>query len=246
MDKINYELLARDYTKYLGLIVLQSDVTIEDEFRYYYQNQPVSLMVNRIPFENEVTAETLKQMEGHIDKTMSLFPLEAEFDSFGYGCTSGSLHIGGDKIANLISQARPSKSVSNPLRSALAAFEATDAKNIAYLGPYSEQVCGEMIDHFVKAGINVSASASYDEKEDRFVGRISPESIQRDAINLVNNNPQVDAVFVSCTNMKCAQIIPEIEKQTGKIALSSNLVLAWHMAKQIGLTLDADKGRLCE
>ena len=67
MDKINYELLARDYTKYLGLIVLQSDVTIEDEFRYYYQNQPVSLMVNRIPFENEVTAETLKKMEGHID-----------------------------------------------------------------------------------------------------------------------------------------------------------------------------------
>jgi len=246
MDKIHYELLARDYTKYLGLIVLQSDVTIEDEFRYYYQDQPVSLMVNRIPFENEVTADTLKQMEGHIGKTMSLFPLEAEFDSFGYGCTSGSLHIGGDKIEHLISKERPSKSVSNPLRSALAAFDAIGVNNIAYLGPYSEQVCGEMIDHFVEAGISVSASASYDEKEDRFVGRISPESIQRDAINLVNKNPQVDAVFVSCTNMKCAQVIPEIEKQTGKIALSSNLVLAWHMARQIGLTLGAEKGKLCQ
>ena len=40
--------------------------------------------------------------------------------------------------------------------------------------------------------------------------------------------------------------IPEIEKQTGKYALSSNLVLAWHMARQIGLTLGAEKGRLCE
>ena len=103
-----------------------------------------------------------------------------------------------------------------------------------------------MIDHFVEAGIKISASASYDEKEDRFVGRISPESILRDAINLVKANPQVDAVFVSCTNMKCAQIIPEIEKQTSKVALSSNLVLAWHMARQIGLTLGAKKGRLCE
>ena len=246
MEKINYDLLARDYTKYLGLVVLQSDVTIEDEFRHYFHEQDVSLMVNRIPFENEVTAETLKQMEGHLGKTMSLFPIETEFDAVGYGCTSGSLHIGGDKIAELISDERPTKSVSNPLRSALAAFEAVGAKNIAYLGPYSEQVCGEMIDHFVAAGINVSASASYDEKEDRFVGRISPESIQRDAINLVKANPQVEAVFVSCTNMKCAHVIPEIEKQTGKAALSSNLVLAWHMARSIGLTLGAEKGRLCQ
>ncbi len=246
MDKINYELLARDYTKYLGLIVLQSDVTIEDEFRYYFHQQPVSLMVNRIPFENEVTAETLKQMEGHIGKTMSLFPIEVEFDSMGYGCTSGSLHIGGEKISALIAAERPTKFVSNPLQSALVAFNAVGANNVAYLGPYSEQVCGEMMDHFTEAGINVSASASYDEKEDRFVGRISPESIQRDAIELVKRNPQVDAVFVSCTNMKCAQVIPEIEKQTGKVALSSNQVLAWHMAKKIGLTLGADKGRLCE
>lgn len=246
MEKIHYKLLDRDYTKYLGLVVLQSDVTIEDEFRYYYRDQPVSLMVNRIPFENEVTADTLKQMEGHLGKTMSLFPPETEFDSVGYGCTSGSLHIGDDKIENLISEERPTKSVSNPLRSALAAFDAIGANNIAYLGPYSEKVCGEMIDHFIEAGINVSASASYDEEEDRFVGRISPESIQRDAINLVNANPQVEAIFVSCTNMKCAQVIPEIEKQTGKVALSSNQVLAWHMARQIGLTLGVDKGKLCQ
>lgn len=246
MEKIDYELLARDHVKQLGLIVLQSDVTIEDEFRYYYAEQDVSLFVNRIPFENVVAAATLKQMEGHLGKTMSLFPPETEFDSVGYGCTSGSLHIGGDRIAQLISAERLTKSVSNPLESALAAFDAVGAKNIAYLAPYSEQVCSEMINHFVEAGINVSASASYNEAEDRFVGRISPASIQRDAINLVNNNPQVDAVFMSCTNMKCAQVIPEIEKQTGKVAISSNLALAWHMARSIGLTLGAERGKLCQ
>ena len=245
MKKINYELLSRDHVKQLGLIVLQSDVTIEDEFRYYYAGKDVSLFTNRIPFENEVTADTLKQMEGHVGKTMSLFPLETEFDSIGYGCTSGSLHIGGDKIKQLIAAERLTKSVSNPLRSALAAFDAVEAKNIAYLGPYSEKVCAGMIDHFVQAGVNVSASASYDEVEDRFVGRISPESIKRDAIELVNDNPQVEAVFISCTNMKCAHVIPEIEKQTGKVAISSNLALAWHMARSIGLTLGGDKGKLC-
>jgi hypothetical protein len=32
----------------LGMIVLQSDVTIEDEFRFYFADAKVSLLVNRI------------------------------------------------------------------------------------------------------------------------------------------------------------------------------------------------------
>ncbi len=244
MDKIEYELLARDHVKQLGLIVLQSDVTIEDEFRYYFANQAMSLFVNRIPFENEVTAETLKQMEGHLGKTMSLFPVETEFDALGYACTSGALHIGAERISELVSKSRPCHAVTNPLTAAVAAMKSLNAKNIAYLGPYSEQVCGEMIKHFEGAGIEVSASASYNETEDRFVGRISPASIQRDAINLAKNNPQIDAVFIACTNMKCAHIIPEIEAQTGVVALSSNQVLAWDLARNINLDLGSEKGQL--
>ena len=253
MEKIEYELLARDYVKQLGLIVLQSDVTIEDEFRHYFSrpfssqsfaDQAVSIFVNRIPFENEVTAETLKQMENHLGKTMSLFPIEAEFDALGYACTSGALHIGALRISELVSEVRPCKTVTNPLVASIAALEYVNAKNIAYLGPYSEKVCGEMIEYFEGAGIEVSASASYDETEDRFVGRISPASIQRDAINLAKNNPQIDAVFIACTNMKCAHIIPEIEAQTGIVVLSSNQVLAWDMSRHIGLNLGVDKGKL--
>lgn len=246
MEKVHYELLEPGYVKQLGLIVLQSDVTIEDEFRFYFADQPVSLLVNRIPFENEVNAETLKQMESYLGQTMSLFPIDTEFDALGYACTSGAMHIGGDKIAQLVSEHRICRQVSNPLDAAIAAFHAVNAKNIAYLGPYSEAVCSVMIDRFVEAGIQVSASASYHEPQDKFVGRISPQSIQRDAIQLANDNPDIDAVFIACTNMKCAHIIPEIEAQTGITALSSNQVLAWDMARKVGLSFGATKGKLCQ
>jgi len=244
MDKIHYELLDRNYKTQLGLIVLQSDVTIEDEFRHYYDDQPISLFVNRIPFENEVTEETLKEMEGHLGNTMSLFPPEVEFDALGYGCTSGAMHIGGKQISKLASTERPCKHVGNPLDAVLSACKAKGIKKVAYLGPYSKEVCQTMIDRFEAAGIEVPASASYDEAEDRFVGRISPESIKRDAIDLVKRNPEVDAVFVSCTNMKCAYVIPEIESQTGVYALSSNQALAWDLAQHTGLSLSPEKGRL--
>ena len=244
MDKIHYELLDKDYITQLGLIVLQSDVTIEDEFRYYFNDQSISLFVNRIPFENKVTEDTLKQMEGHISATLSLFPIETEFDALGYACTSGAMHIGGEKIATLASAVRPCKQVTNPLDAVLSACKAKGIKKLAYLGPYSKDVCQTMIDRFQAAGIAVPASASYDEAEDRFVGRISPQSIQRDAIELVKRNPSVEAVFISCTNMKCAQVIPEIEAQTGVYAISSNQALAWDLARHSGLTLSPDKGRL--
>lgn len=245
MEKVHYELLEPDHIKQLGLIVLQSDVTIEDEFRFYFADQPISLYVSRIPFENKVTAKTLKQMENHLSNTMSLFPLETEFDALGYACTSGALHIGGEKIAKLVTECRPCKQVTDPLIAALNAFKSIDAKKIAYLGPYSEKVCAGMIDYFNNdEDIEVIAAASYDEAEDRFVGRISPQSIQRDAINLAKNNPEVEAVFIACTNMKCAHVLPEIEAQTGIPALSSNQVLAWDLARSIGVKLDASKGRI--
>jgi len=194
--------------------------------------------------KNEVTAETLKAMEGHLGHTMSLFPIEVEFDALGYGCTSGAMHIGGDQITKLASAKRPCKHVSNPLDAVLSACKEKGIKKVAYLGPYSKVVCQTMIDRFEAAGIEVPASASYDEPEDRFVGRISPQSIQGDAIDLVKRNPEVDAVFVSCTNMKCAQVIPEIEAQTGVYAISSNQALAWDLARQTGLSISTAKGRL--
>jgi maleate isomerase len=206
--------------------------------------KPLSALVNRIPFANEVTAETLRQMEGHLANTMRLFPIEVEFDALGYACTSGAFNIGTDKIAELVSESRPCYAVTNPLTAAVAAMKSVDAKNIAYLGPYSEKVCAEMINYFESEDIEVSASAYYDETEDRFVGRISPSSIQRDSITLAKNNPQIDAIFIACTNLKCAHIIPEIEAHTGIFALSSNQVLAWDLASTVGVKLGSDKGRL--
>jgi maleate isomerase len=246
MDKLNFETLAADHTTRLGLIVLQSDVTIEDEFRYFLEGLPVNLLVNRIPFENEVTVETLRKMQSHLTKSMSLFPIDAEFDSMGYGCTSGALHIGDKHIAELVSSTRPCKSITNPMQAAIEAMRHIGAKRIAYLAPYSKEVSQTMVDMFEENSIEVPVACTFDEKQDMIVGRIAPSSIQQACLELCAKE-KVDAVFVACTNMKCAHIIPEIERQTGIVATSSNQALAWHMTKLAGLNNQINnKGRLFE
>ncbi|MFK8021734.1 MAG: hypothetical protein AB8B86_18370 [Pseudomonadales bacterium] len=246
MKILDFDVLPDDYIKRLGLIVLQSDVTIEDEFRHFFSGLAVSLMVNRIPFENEVTVDTLKAMEAHIGNSMSLFPLDSKFDSLGYGCTSGALHIGDASIAKLANQVRRCENVSSPMQAAIAAMRHVNAKRIAYLAPYSQAVSQTMIDAFEQAGIKVVTSATFDEEQDKIVGRIAPSSIKSACIELASN-AEVDAVFVSCTNMKCVDIIPQIEKETGIFAMSSNQVLAWHMARLAGIdNVLHNKGRLFE
>lgn len=237
MKIASYELLDDSELKQLGLIVLQSDVTLEDEFRRYFSNSSMSILVNRIPFENEVTRETLQQMEAHIADTMSLFPLTSRFDSLGYACTSGAMHIGSKRIAQLAQQQRPCKQTSNPMDAVIKALRHIGAKKIAFLAPYSRAVSQTMVDRIESEGFSVECSATFDECEDAKVGRISPSSIFEAAVSLCQDH-QPDAVFMACTNMKCIDIIPKIEAQTGVTALSSNLALAWDMARLAGMPLN--------
>ena len=58
----------------IGLIVLQSDETIETEFRTIF-SASIPLYHSRIPSAPEVTPETLIRMEKHLAQTSALFPL---------------------------------------------------------------------------------------------------------------------------------------------------------------------------
>lgn len=236
MKTADYELMPASDLVQLGMIVLQSDVTIEDEFRFYFANAKVSLLVNRIPFQNEVTAETLADMAHHLKRAAALFPLTHSFDAMGYACTSGAMQIGSARVSELINSERSCDYVSNPMQAALLAFEQLGAKRIGYIGPYSKQVCQTMIDHIEAGGFTVSHAVSFDEEYDQFVGRIAPESIYDTAMALAAEARQsIDVIFIACTNMKCASVLDKITAESGVPALSSNKVLAWDLAQSSGI-----------
>ena len=65
------------------------------------------------------------------------------------------------------------------------------------------------------------------EKQDRLVCRISEDSI-RDAIKALAAT-DCDAIFGSCTNLRIAGILDELNKTSGKPVLTSNSALAWHI-----------------
>ena len=80
----------------MGLVVLQNDYTLEDDARRLLTDG-VSLHVTRIKCAAEVSAASLKAMEGHVTEAAELFPEHADFGAVGYGCTSAAAIIGADR-----------------------------------------------------------------------------------------------------------------------------------------------------
>ena len=212
----------------MGLIVLQVDETIEPEFRRYFADDPSPIFVTRIPSGEEATKDSLGAMESDLIAAAGLLPRARCYPVVGYGCTSASSIIGSERVETLIQQGCPTLHVTNPLRATVAWAETNGVSRFALLSPYIEEVNEPLRTAFARSGISTDAFGSFCEAQESRVARISGASIVDSAVDL-GAASDVEAVFISCTNLKTFDPIRMIEARIGKPVLSSNRALAWHM-----------------
>jgi maleate isomerase len=219
----------------IGLIVLQTDQTIEHEFAGLVQGAGVALYHARIPNAMEVSPDTLRQMALDLPQTAALLPPAFGFDAVGYACTSGATMIGEARVDQMIRDVHPGAKTSNPISAVKAALTALGRRRIALVTPYPVDVTLEMQANLRRAGFETSAVASFNQSDDFTVARITSESILN-AVLRIGARDDCDAVFVSCTSLRALQVIDRAERQLGKPVVSSNQALAWHLMRLAGLT----------
>ena len=224
----------------IGLIVLQSDQTIEHEFSALLQGEGVALYHSRIPNAMEVTPDTLRQMEMDMPRAAELLPSAFDFDAIGYACTSGATMIGEARVDEIIRGLHANAKTSNPITACKAALNALGLNRIALVTPYAPEVTLEMQANIRMAGIETNAVASFNQSDDFTVARITAESIYEAAVQ-IGAREDCDGVFVSCTSLRALEIIARAEEALGKPVISSNQALAWHLMRLSGLDL-APKG----
>ena len=228
----------------LGLLVLESDQTMEWEFRDLTHLPGVSVYHARLANAMTVTPETLSAMERELPVAAGLLPEYLGVNAIGYGCTSGATIIGEDRVAKIIAKAHPGVPSTNPLTAAKAAFAALGVSRLGLLTPYTPDVTEAMQARFEAAGITVKVVGSYFEDSDAVVGKIDAASILKGAIS-VGSADDVDGVFISCTSIRAVSVIPKAEKALNKPVTASNHALAWHMLRLAGITdTNPNAGRL--
>jgi maleate isomerase len=241
MNDFSYELTEFSGPK-AGLVVLQTDEVIEREMRAMIP-QSVQLMITRIPSGHEVTPESLGAMETALPRAAGLLPRGLTFDVIGYGCTSATAQIGPQAVAEQIRAGAPARAITQPVSGLIAACQALDVNRLAFLSPYIKSVSLPLRALLGTNGIATPVFGSFNEAQEVRVARISERSIARAAKSLAAQG-DVDAVFLSCTNLACLGVIAELEAEIGVPVLSSNLVLGWHMGQLAGGTPINAPGRL--
>lgn len=221
----------------MGLIVLRVDETIEQEFRRCFAPEDARLHVTRVPSGDDLTPDSIGGMETELTTAAALLPPAAGFDVVGYACTSGTAQIGAERVRALVAAGTGTRHVTNPLTAALAAFDDLGLKRVGIVSPYVTSVADSVRLAFIAQGIVVPDMLSFGEEVEARVARIDPQSIA-DAARALADRCDMDAVFLSCTNLRTYDILPELEAELGLPVLSSNRSLAWHMARLAGMPSD--------
>ncbi len=218
----------------IGLVVLASDHTIEHEWHRILQLEGVALYEARLYNSPDIRPETLAAMESDIAPAVSLLLPGQRMDVVAFGCTSGAMVIGEERVFERIRESRPGVLCTSPITAARAALQALGVRRVALLTPYVKQVRDWMAGYIAERGFEVSASASYEHADDNEVARIDAASIRASVLEL-GQRPDVEAVFVSCTSMRLAAQIASLEQALGKPVISSNHAMAWHALRLAGI-----------
>ncbi len=217
----------------IGLILLASDFNAEQDLRRMLPEQ-VEIFTNRVLNRNPLTLENLRSTSADITRAAAGILPGAELDIMIYGCTSGTIAIGADKITQLVQQARPGIPVTNPATAALAAFEQLNAKKISILTPYIAELNHAMLDYLEAQGIEIINITGLGFEDDLDIAGIPPATLLQVAQQVCD--VQADALFISCTSLRLTSVLEQIEAAIGKPVVGSNQALVWHSLKLMGHT----------
>jgi len=218
----------------IGVVTLATDFTIEQDFRNICYKVPVDIFVNRIPFINPLNHTNYLKMTDHISQVSDEILPGEKIDVIAYGCTSGTIAIGEERVKKEIMKSKPDALTTTPITAAVKAFDKLNINNIAILTPYPKDVNLSIFNYLTKKNIEIESFNSFNLNYDSEIAQVSLESLmeQIETINLEN----VDCLFVSCTALKIVDILDKVEKKFNTTVISSNQAMIWDCLQLLNIS----------
>ncbi len=222
----------RPFPRRVGLVVLATDHTSEDDFRRLVAARGIGVHVARIPYENPTTPENLRRMQPALAAGAGLILPGEALDAICYSCTAASVVIGDEEVEAAVAKGKPGAPVVTPPRAAVSALGRLGARRVSVLTPYLPQTADPMAGYFERHGFDLASFDCLGMDDDREMARISPASLVDLAVSSIN--PTAEALFISCTALRAAAVVPEIERRIGRPVVTSNLASAWACLRLCG------------
>ena len=216
---------ARAIEKRIGLILLSTDHSTEADYARLVTGPRIGLFATRVEYANPVTSENLRRMEPRLGAAAALLLPDEPLDAICFSCTSASVAIGDAAVEAAIAAAKPGVPIVTPPSAAVRALAQFGARRISLLTPYTVETTAGMADYFEARGFDLASVTCLGLEDDREMARIAPASLIEAAV--AATNPQAEALFVSCTALRSALIVADVEARIGRPVVTSNEATAW-------------------
>lgn len=209
----------------IGLIVPSNNTVVEQEFRRILP-EGVTSYATRMRNTRAEPAD-LEAMASQAARGAEELAT-AEVDVIAFACTAGSLLHGADwerKLRHNLQEAAGGIPCITTSQTVIDALTHLGVRRVVVATPYIEDLNRAEKEFFEAAGFEVIGIRGLGIRRAVDIGRCSPKEALDLALNLPHD--RADGFFISCTNFRTIDILPELERRTGKPAISSNLATLW-------------------
>ena len=103
----------------------------------------------------------------------------------------------------------------------VAALQEIGARNIALVTPYLDGVNERLQGFLTDSGIAVQVLSTFRAATTEELGRITAAQVAERSREVMRANPDVDALFVACSQLPTYEVLDGLEQEFGRPALSS-------------------------
>ena len=222
----------------IGVIYIASSLSLEREW-HMALTEDVSFHTARISIDGDSAGkEDIWNMVNSCRvEELSRQLASCEVDVIVFACTAGSF-LGGpgwdEKLAKRISDAAGGIPATTTSTGLLQALTLAGCKKINMATPYEDNINAEEKAFVEAMGVEVANLIGEQCALDTDIVKVSPERYACSIMEMYEKTPDIDGVFISCTNSRTIELIDLMEEKLGVPVFSSNQVSLFSALKLIG------------
>lgn len=216
----------------LGFILMSTDMAMESDL-FRMAPEGVAINITRLKSENHTTSETLARHIDTMADAASVLQPDAPPDVICYGCTSGSVVIGEEAVMAEISKGAPKSKPMTLVTGVVDGLREMGAKKLVVCTPYLDDVNTPEAEFLLKKGFEVLDIQGLNISDGAEMGRVTPRYLKKFALSV--DQPEADAIFISCGGIRSLEVIEEVEQAAGKPVITSNQAMMWSCMRRAGI-----------
>lgn len=216
----------------LGFILMSTDLAAESDF-FAIAPKDVAVHITRLKTDDYTTNETLSQHVIHMADAASRIQPDMKPDVISYSCTCGSIVCGEKPVMEQIKKGAPYAQPMTLVTGVVDALRELGVKKLVVGTPYLDEINTAEAEFLVAKGFEVLNIQGLNLTTGCEFGQVTPAYWKTFAQEI--DDPDADAIFLSCGGIRSVEVAQEIEDITGKPVVTSNQAQMWSCLRRAGV-----------